>query len=154
MCREGDFPEQIFFGPWSRGPGIRAGGALSGRRIASKNRGTVGGASRSPRRRPRRGGKPRLKNGFPRVSADPWSNGGGECGPRRARGRHNMHQAMPFECANLPRGRIRGGGAPAMVQRVAMAGDSFQMGTFSFRLARFDKMLERKNDDKNSAKRR
>ena len=91
------------------------------------------GAPHNPRRRPRRGGNPRLKNGFPRVSADPQSNGAGIAArgaPWCTAGGIMFTVPSRFECANFVRGPSTGSGAPAMGQRVPMAGDSFQMGIF------------------------
>ena len=120
------------------------------RQIASKDKGVMGGAFRNPRRRPRRGRKPRLKDGFPKVSADPWSNGAGIA----ARGAPGIMCTVPnrFERANLPRGPTTGGGAPARGQRVPMTGDAFQMEIF-FQQARFQKIFQGTND-KSSFERR
>ena len=65
------------WGP-SVGPGPKPLGRAGARAVARagrhsiKGRGAVGGAPRNPRRRPRRGGKFRLKSGFPRK--DPREN--------------------------------------------------------------------------------
>jgi len=117
-----------------RGPASAEGprSAARRRRISSKDRGAVGGAPRNPRRRPRRGGKPRLKNGFPRVSADPWLNGAGIAARGAPAGGKMCTVPSRFECAILPRGPTTGSGALAMGQRGPMAGDSFQMGRFFF----------------------
>ena len=74
-----------------------------------KGRGAVGGAPRNPRRRPHRGGKPRLKSGYPRKDprknlwgrrAQPVARPGAECVPWRGAIHRGQSGGPPAEPAH------------------------------------------------------
>jgi hypothetical protein len=102
-----------------RGPGSARGARSAAwrRRIASKGRDAVGVAPRNPRRRPRRGGKPRLKDGFLRDGADQnvkRAMNASRGAPGRSAGTTMCTGPRCFRCTNPLRDPPPVGGAPAM----------------------------------------